>query len=154
MATVGEGEEEAPRAPGDQVESDAISQDQRVVFMKPKYTESTECPAGGLRGGQAGSLLMEADWGIREGDRDMAMQGGQPGRWSRWRGWHSAEWRAGSHPLARPTELPADGRGVLKLGRLSPGREPGGSQSWDQSLWPLACGPHGIPVAPFYRRAH
>lgn len=111
--------------------------------MKPKDTESVECPLGGLRGGQAGSLPMEADWGVGEGAWDMAMQGGQPGRWSRWRGWHSLEQRAGSHP-ARPTEPSADGRGILKLGRLSPGREPGGSPSWDQDIWPLSGGPPGI----------
>lgn len=121
--------------------------------MKPKDTESRECSIGGLRGGQAVSLLMEADWGVREGAWDMAMRGGQPGRWSRWRGWHSLERRVGSHPLARPTEPPADGRGVLKLGRLLPGREPGGSQSWDPNLWPLSGGPHRIPVSPFYCRA-
>ena len=49
------------------MESNAISQDQRAVFMKPKDTESVDCPIGGLRGGQAGSLLMEADGGVREG---------------------------------------------------------------------------------------
>ena len=67
LAAGGGGEEEVPRVPGGQVESNAISQDQRAVFMKPKDTESVDCPVGGLRGGQAGSLLMEADWGVREG---------------------------------------------------------------------------------------
>ena len=42
-----------------------------------------------------------------------------------------------------------------KLGRLSPERGPGGSQSWDQNLLAsirVVLDPHRIPVSPFYSR--
>ena len=81
-----------------------------------KDTESIECPVGGPRGGRAvhlvERLLEEAAWGVKEGPKHGDGRG-QPGRWSRWRGWHSVEGRLGSRPPARPAEPPADGRGML-----------------------------------------
>lgn len=64
----------------------------------------------------------------------MAMQGGQP-KVVQMEGWHSLEHREGSHP-ARPTE-PGQQMGEIQSWAGSPGREPGGSPSWDQDSWPL-----------------
>lgn len=91
-------------------------------FHEAQMQESVECPLGGLRGGQAGSLPMEADWGVGEGAWDMAMQ--EASRKVVQMEGHSLE--QSGQPPGQATEPSADGRG-MQLGRLSPGREPGGS---------------------------
>lgn len=119
-----------------------------------KDTESVECPVGGPSSGRAVHLVERGSLGSQRGAKTWRWER-TVGKVVQMEGLEQRGGESGQPPTSQARGTASRWKRRAKLGRLSPEREPGGSQSWDQKLLAsirIVLDPHRIPVSPFYSR--